>query len=76
MSRYRSRKFLTLLLAQVVALVVLFVPEHEDQITQTANTIGGLLLSLGTALGYIYSEAKVDAASLTGSKATERKRVV
>ena len=65
-----------MLLAQAVALVVLFVPEHEDQITQTANLVGGLLLSLGTALGYIYAEAKVDAASLSASKATERKRVV
>lgn len=60
MERYRSRKFLTMVLAQIVALVVLFVPEHETQVTQTANVIGGLLLSLGTALGYIYAEKQVD----------------
>lgn len=61
--RFKSRKFLVAMLAQLTGLAVLFAgPEHADAIEAAAQSIGALLLMALTAGGYILGEAKVDAA--------------
>ncbi|MFA9478529.1 hypothetical protein ACERK3_09495 [Phycisphaerales bacterium AB-hyl4] len=60
MSRFTSRKFILALAAQLIALAVLFWPEHENVITEAVTQATALLLSLGTAAGYIHAEGKID----------------
>jgi hypothetical protein len=64
LERFKSRKFLLTVLAQIVGLVVLFLPEHADKAAfqTTAETIGSMLLMALTAFGYIRAEGRVDEA--------------
>ncbi len=60
MSRYLSRKFLMALAAQIGALVVLIWPEHEVTVMTTVEAVAALVVSLGSALGYVAAESSID----------------
>jgi hypothetical protein len=59
--RWTSRKFLMALSAQVTALVVLMWPGQESAIVEASTSITSLLVVLATSLGYVASEAAIDA---------------
>jgi hypothetical protein len=61
-TRWRSRKFLLTLAAQITAMAVLLWPEHESTIVEAGRSITALLVLLGTTLGYVRAEASVDRA--------------
>ena len=56
-----SRKFLMALVGVVSGLALAFGVEGSE-ITQIVSTVGGIMAALGSAVAYINSEAKVDAA--------------
>lgn len=64
-SRWRSRKFLLTLAAQVTAVLVLLWPAHESAIVEAGRSITALLLLLATTLGYVQAEASIDRANKT-----------
>jgi len=64
-SKWTSRKFLLSVSAQLTALIVLFWPEHEQAIVEAATSITSLVVILATSLGYIVSEAAVDARNVS-----------
>ena len=59
-SRWRSRKFLLSVVAQLSALLVLFWPEHESLIVEACRSAGGLLILLLSTLSYVQAEASID----------------
>jgi len=63
-TRWKSRKFITTLAAQLAAILVLLMPEHEGQITHAAESITALLVVLLSALGYVGAEASIDRRSV------------
>lgn len=69
--RFTQRKFLTMLIAQIAGLVVLFLPDKEDTIRAAAENIGALLLMGMGAFGYMQAEGKIDAARVEGEQATK-----
>lgn len=64
LEKFKSRKFLLALVSQITALVILFVPEHTDMVTQIINGAFATLLSVGTAVGWIKAEASIDSEKL------------
>lgn len=67
LEKFTSRKFLVTLLAQIAGLLILFLPEHTDQINQGVNTFGALALMVLSAIGYLKAEGAVDAAKAKAS---------
>jgi hypothetical protein len=59
--RWASRKFILTVSAQLTALIVLFWPGQESEIVEASTSITSLLVVLATSLGYVVSEAKIDA---------------
>ncbi len=59
--RWTSRKFLMAVSAQVTALIVLIWPGHEAAIVEAATSITSLFVVLASSLGYVVSEAAIDA---------------
>jgi len=59
--RWTSRKFILALSAQLTALIVLLWPGQESAIVEASTSITSLLVVLATSLGYVVSEAKIDA---------------
>jgi len=59
--RWTSRKFIMAVSAQVTALIVLMWPGHELAIVQAATSITSLFVVLASSLGYVASEAMIDA---------------
>ena len=62
LKRLSSRKFLTALAVQIVAVVAIFAPDQEHQMADAAMRIVGLVVLLLAALGYGAIEASVDKA--------------
>ena len=62
LTKLSSRKFLTALAVQIVAVIAIFAPEQEAQLTDAAMRITGLVVLLLAALGYGTIEASVDKA--------------
>ena len=60
LKRLSSRKFLTALAVQIVAVVAIFAPDQEHQMADAAMRIVGLVVLLLAALGYGAIEASVD----------------
>ena len=63
LQRVSSRKFLTALAVQVVAVIAIFNPGQEDAMTDAALRIVGLIVLLLAAIGYGAIEAGVDKAN-------------
>ena len=63
-TRWKSRKFITTLAAQVAAILVLLMPEHGGQITQAVESVTAMIVLLLSALGYISAEASIDRAGV------------
>ena len=61
LNKFKSRKFLMAVFAQVTGLVVLFYPEHQSEIESTATNVSALLLIALSATGWIVAEGMVDA---------------
>lgn len=59
--RWTSRKFLMTVSAQITALIVLMWPGQESAIVEASTSITSLLVVLATSLGYVISEAAIDA---------------
>ncbi len=59
--RWTSRKFIMAVSAQQTALVVLIWPGHELAIVEAATSITSLFVVLASSLGYVASEAMIDA---------------
>jgi hypothetical protein len=64
MQKFLSRKFILALAAQVIAVLALFVPEHSDTINSIVTDVAALVLSVGSALGYMVTDGKIDVASV------------
>lgn len=59
--RWTSRKFIMAVSAQVTAMTVLMWPGHELAIVEAATSITSLFVVLASSLGYVASEAMIDA---------------
>jgi len=59
--KWTSRKFILAVSAQLTALIVLFWPGQASAIVEASTSITSLLVVLATSLGYVVSEAKIDA---------------
>jgi hypothetical protein len=59
-SRWRSRKFLITLAAQVTAILTLLWPQHESAIAEASGAITALLMMGLTAVGYVVTEGAID----------------
>lgn len=59
--RWTSRKFIMAVSAQVTALIVLMWPAHEAAVVEAATSVTSLFVVLASSLGYVASEAAVDA---------------
>lgn len=62
-TRWKSRKFITTLAAQIAAMLVLLMPEHGGEITHAVESVTALAVLLLSALGYITAEASIDRVS-------------
>lgn len=62
LNKLKSRKFLLALFAQIAGLIIMFVPEHTNEVNQWVSTGGAFLLMALTAAGWIKAEGEVDAA--------------
>ena len=62
MKRFMSRKFILALAAQLTGLAVLFWPQHADGIAAAIESVAGLVIVLGSSLGYLAAESSVDRA--------------
>lgn len=60
--KFKSRKFLLTLFAQITGLLVVLLPEYESQITEAAAHVTGLLMMALTLFGYLQAESAIDAA--------------
>ncbi len=60
--KFKSRKFLLALFAQIAGILILLFPEHESTISEAVTKGGALLLMALTGAGWIKAEAEVDAA--------------
>ena len=68
LTKLSSRKFLTALAVQIVAVVAIFAPQQEQAMTDAAMRITGLVVLLLAALGYGAVEASVDKARAGGDE--------
>ena len=59
--KFKSRKFLMALGAQIVGLIVLFYPEHQGEIESAATNVTSLIFMALVAIGWIKAEGVVDA---------------
>jgi hypothetical protein len=59
-SRWRSRKFLVTLAAQVTAILTLMWPQHETAIAEASGAVTALLVMGLTAVGYVVTEGTID----------------
>jgi len=59
-SRWRSRKFLVTLVAQVTAVVTLLWPQHESAIAEVGAAVSALLVMGMSAVGYVLTEGSID----------------
>lgn len=59
--KFKSRKFLMALSAQIVGLIVLFYPEHQGEIESASTNVMALLFMALTAAGWIKAEGVIDA---------------
>lgn len=59
--RWTSRKFIMAVSAQLTALIVLVWPGQEQAIVEAVTSITSLFVVLASSLGYVVSEAKIDA---------------
>lgn len=73
--KFKSRKFLLALFAQVVGLLILFYPEHESAIESAATNVSALLLMALTAGGWLAAEGKVDAARMDAMAKVEQVKI-
>ncbi len=71
--RWTSRKFIMAMSAQVTALIVLFWPGQEQAIIEAATSVTSLLVILASSLGYVASEAMIDARRLPRDLGQEAK---
>ncbi|MFW5682001.1 MAG: hypothetical protein ACOC1G_03260 [Phycisphaeraceae bacterium] len=72
--RWRSRKFLVTLAAQVTAILTLLWPQHETAIAEASGAVTALLVMGLTAVGYVVTEGTIDrnrASHSTGERAGE-----
>jgi hypothetical protein len=58
--KFRSRKFIMSLAAAVVGLIVVFVPEKADTVESLVQQIAGLVVMLGSIMGWVVTEGSVD----------------
>ncbi len=65
LGRFTSRKFLTTAAVEVGLLVALFSPEHLDTAKDLILRIGSLVGIILVALGYIYTQGKIDKVEAT-----------
>ena len=65
--RWTSRKFIMAVSAQLTALIVLFWPGQETAIVEAATSITSLFVVLASSLGYVASEAAIDARRSTSN---------
>ena len=63
--RWTSRKFIMAVSAQITALIVLMWPGQETAIVEAATSITSLFVVLATSLGYVVSEAAIDARNVS-----------
>lgn len=70
-SRWASRKFIMAVSAQVTALIVLLWPAQEQAIVEAATSITSLVVVLASTLGYVVSEARIDANRVNAASAHE-----
>lgn len=68
--RWTSRKFLLSLSTQVVALAVLFWPDHQDAIVEASQSITALVVLGLSTLGYLKAEASVDSSAMAENGAS------
>jgi len=61
--RVSSRKFLTALAVQIVAVIAIFAPEQENELLDAAMRIVGLVVLLLAAIGYGRIEGAIDVAN-------------
>lgn len=59
-AKFRSRKFIMSLASAIVGLIVVFVPEHSDTVEGVVTQIAGLVVMLGSIMGWVMAEAVVD----------------
>ncbi len=71
--RWTSRKFIMAVSAQLTALIVLLWPGQETAITEAATSITSLFVVLASSLGYVASEAAIDARRSTADTVREAK---
>lgn len=60
-SRFSSRKFLTTLTSQIVAIVALVNPDVAPAVDNWITQVVALAVLLLTTLGYVATEGKIDA---------------
>jgi hypothetical protein len=58
--KFRSRKFIMSLAAAVVGLIVVFVPEQADTVESLVQQIAGLVVMVGSIMGWVVTEGSVD----------------
>ncbi|NBC96476.1 MAG: hypothetical protein GVY27_09000, partial [Deinococcus-Thermus bacterium] len=58
--RWRSRKFLVTLAAQVTAVLTLLWPAHESAIVEASGAVTALLVMGLSAVGYVATEGAID----------------
>lgn len=59
--RVSSRKFILALSGAVTGIVVALFPEHEGETTQIVGQVTGAVITIGSILGYVHGESKIDA---------------
>ena len=59
-SKWKSRKFLLAVSAQLTALLVLLWPTHESAIIEASRSLTSLVVVVLTAFGYMHAEASID----------------
>jgi hypothetical protein len=65
-SRFLSRKFIVTLIAQVVALVALFLPAKAEKAEAVGKEVAAVVLSLVSIAGYVRTEGAIDKARVEG----------
>ena len=59
-SRWKSRKFLLALSAQVTGILVLLWPGQESAIAQSSESVTALVVVVLSTLGYLHAEGTID----------------
>jgi hypothetical protein len=71
--RWTSRKFILAVSAQITALIILVWPGHESDIVEAATSVTSLFVILASSLGYVVSEAAIDASKVAATTDQEAK---